>query len=118
MTGFIITCIIVGALLAWAIFLLVIYFTSKNEMLSTGRKECLIWGITSLIFSAIFVVAFLSQYSQCPNPDCNEWVDSSYCQTCGWEVNPSVNCPACEKEFKITKIPEFCPDCGATMDKR
>lgn len=115
MTSFIITCIIVGALLIWGLFLLVIYVTSKNDMLATTRKSCLIWAAASIVLSAILAGSFLSQYSQCPNPTCKEWVDSSYCEKCGWEVHATIDCPTCENKFDADNAPAFCPDCGTEV---
>ena len=115
MTSFIAMCIIVGALFGLALFLFVIYFKSKNEMLYTDRKSCIIWGITCLIFILILVNEFSNQYTQCSNPNCNEWANSAYCQKCGWKVNTTVDCPTCEKKFDAAKLPDFCPDCGTKV---
>ncbi len=115
MSDFISMCISTGLPFVGGLFLLGIYFSSKNDLTGTDRKSCLTWAIFLFVGSAILAGATFSQFSQCTNPDCNEWVNSAYCQKCGWEVNATVDCPTCEKEFGADKVPAFCPDCGTAV---
>ena len=115
MSHFILTCVLVCVFLVCATVCLFIYFNSRNELFGTGRQQCLLFGTLFIVGAAIFAGTFFSYYTHCPNPKCNEWVKSSYCQKCGWEVNVTIDCPTCEKEFNVSKAPAFCPDCGTKV---
>ena len=57
----------------------------------------------------------MSEWNKCPG--CSATVNSSadYCPNCGepW----TVKCHQCNATFRFWKLHNFCPDCGAPMER-
>lgn len=115
MNNFTYVCIWPTILFIVGIVCFAMYIAVKKDSDNRGKKQLLIGATALVVISLVMAAIIFNYFSQCPNPDCNEWTQSDYCHKCGWEVHATIDCPACENKFDVDNAPVFCPDCGSAV---
>ena len=98
--------------IGFAIFFWILSFTITAK-LDDDSSLYRMFGTMFLIIFIILSHGASNKLSHCPN--CDTWTDFTYCQECGTEVSPTIDCPGCQKEFDLSEAPAFCPDCGTKV---
>lgn len=111
MVRFIIACVVAGLFFIGSLVLWITSFIIKD-----GKKPVRVIAVLLMIGAVFYVGGAQCEYHHCPN--CDYFTDAAFCQECGAEMNPTINCSNCKKDFNtndVNKVPAFCPDCGTKV---